>query len=232
MSLTRLYLPFTSEKIAKAMLTKFRRAYGVALRGAVVIEHTYRGETEFDIHVPLGGTGFSAAEMKSAILALSREPNPLSRVAVNDPPQRPKGTRKKPSKRLTTRRAKTAKLPKGYYANPLTRVKVGSPSQRPSLVVVSEHGDPSPRLVKRRTKTKRGPAGAFANPVVQPRAGATVWLKVRGKWKTLATFAASPSARQDAEDYARALFASGESKPIKVTTPNAALEEARRALRK
>ena len=209
--LTRLYLPFATKKAAQTMLTKFRKRYGVALRGAVVIEHAHMGETEFDIHVPLGGTGFSAAEMKSAMMALSREPNPLSRVKPNSPSM---ATGRPPSKRLRKRRAKTESLPAGYYANPLTRVKVGSPSQRPSLPVVAEHGDPSPRLKKRRAKTaalKR--PGAYANPA--PREY-FVEVTEAGKWRKIARFYTP----YHAEQYAHALKLTHYGKhPIRVTTP-------------
>lgn len=46
--------------------------------------------------------------------------NPLTRVKVMSPPQRPAGTRAKPSPDLVKRRRKTAKAPEGFYANPLT----------------------------------------------------------------------------------------------------------------
>lgn len=47
-----------------------------------------------------------------------RGKNPLKRVRVMSPPQRPKGTTAKPSKRLVARRKATKKAPEGYYANP------------------------------------------------------------------------------------------------------------------
>ena len=42
-----------------------RKRYRVALRGAVVIGPDFFGA--YHLHVPLGGTGFSAAEMASAL---------------------------------------------------------------------------------------------------------------------------------------------------------------------
>lgn len=211
MSLTRLYTPFATKKAAQAALTKFRKHYGVALRGAVVIEHTHMGETEYDLYIPFGGTGFSPAEMKSAMIALVREPNPLSRVEVNS---RSMLTGKRPSKRLQQRRKKTETLPAGYYANPLSRVKVGSPSQRPSLLVVSEHGDPSPRLKKRRAKTvKLKRPGAYANPGARPAARSwEVFMKQNNKWERVATFTSAKAATE----YAYALHAKYPTRNIRV----------------
>jgi hypothetical protein len=51
----------------------------------------------------------------------SRYGNPLVRVKVNSPPQRPKGSRGAPSKRLRQRRQRTQRAPAGYYANPLEK---------------------------------------------------------------------------------------------------------------
>lgn len=45
-------------------------------------------------------------------------PNPLTRVRIKSPPQRPAGNSSPPSKRLMARRKKTAKAPAGVYANP------------------------------------------------------------------------------------------------------------------
>ena len=53
-------------------------------------------------------------------LALTKN-NPLSRVKVKSPPQRPAGTAAAPGKRLVARRKKTAAAPKGFYANPVVR---------------------------------------------------------------------------------------------------------------
>lgn len=52
--------PFGDEKLAKAALTKCRKKYRVALRGAVVIEDKY--DLMFYVYLPLGGTGNSVAE--------------------------------------------------------------------------------------------------------------------------------------------------------------------------
>ena len=46
--------------------------------------------------------------------------NPLVRVKVGSPPQRPKGKRGPPSKRLKARRIATEKAPRGVYANPIS----------------------------------------------------------------------------------------------------------------
>lgn len=48
-------------------------------------------------------------------------PNPLTRVRIKSPPQRPAGNSEAPSKRLMTRRKKTAKAPAGVYANPVVK---------------------------------------------------------------------------------------------------------------
>lgn len=47
--------------------------------------------------------------------------NPLTRVRIKSPPQRPAGNSSPPSKRLMTRRKKTAKAPAGVYANPVVK---------------------------------------------------------------------------------------------------------------
>ena len=50
--------------------------------------------------------------------------NPLTRIKVKSPPQRPTGTATAPGKRLVARRKKTAIAPKGFYANPVeSRIK-------------------------------------------------------------------------------------------------------------
>lgn len=93
--------------------------------------------------------------------------NPLTRVRIKSPPQRPRGSTAKPSKRLTKRRKATEAAPPGYYANPLQRTTMRKESQR-------EHWDektgnytkkPSKRLVRRRAKTDIAPAGVWANPL-------------------------------------------------------------------
>lgn len=50
--------------------------------------------------------------------------NPLVRVKVMSPPQRPAGNKGKPSKRLVKRRKVTAKAPRGVYANPASPAKL------------------------------------------------------------------------------------------------------------
>lgn len=62
---------------------------------------------------------FDAESVTRARPAETRSANPLTRVKVMSPPQRPAGTRAKPGKRLVARRKKTAKAPEGFYANPL-----------------------------------------------------------------------------------------------------------------
>lgn len=47
--------------------------------------------------------------------------NPLTRVRIKSPPQRPAGNSSPPSKRLMARRKKTAKAPAGVYANPVVK---------------------------------------------------------------------------------------------------------------
>lgn len=65
--LHRIPASFTDKRTAQTALTEFRKRYRVALRGAVVIGPDYFGA--YYLHVPLGGTGFSAAEMASALRA-------------------------------------------------------------------------------------------------------------------------------------------------------------------
>lgn len=65
--LTRLPLSFSTKRTAQTALTEFRKKYRVALRGACILGPDYHGS--YSVHVPLGGTGFSAAEMASAMRA-------------------------------------------------------------------------------------------------------------------------------------------------------------------
>ena len=53
--------------------------------------------------------------------AFRRGSNPLTRVRVKSPPQRPAGNSEAPSKRLIKRRKKTNAAPEGFYANPRLR---------------------------------------------------------------------------------------------------------------
>lgn len=52
-------------------------------------------------------------------LPATRKRNPLTRVKVKSPPQRPAGSTAAPSKRLVKRRKATQRAPEGYYANPV-----------------------------------------------------------------------------------------------------------------
>ena len=63
--LTPLYYTFRSRRDAQRCLTEFRKAYRVALRGACITGPDYFNE--FTIHAPLGGTGFSNAELSAAL---------------------------------------------------------------------------------------------------------------------------------------------------------------------
>lgn len=63
--------PFTSKARAKAALTAGRKRYHVALRGAVVIEDTL--QPAWYVYLPLGGTGFSAAEWAGNLRAMEYE---------------------------------------------------------------------------------------------------------------------------------------------------------------
>lgn len=65
--LTELPIAFTDRRTAQTALTEVRRTYRVALRGACVTGPDYF--KAYRVHVPLGGTGFSAAEMVSAMRA-------------------------------------------------------------------------------------------------------------------------------------------------------------------
>lgn len=67
--------------------------------------------------------------------SMARKSNPLTRVKVKSPPQRPKGSTAAPSKRLVKRRKATQRAPEGYYANPKPRavffgVKVNAGNDR------------------------------------------------------------------------------------------------------
>lgn len=62
--LTRIPHAFNSARAARAALTHVRKHYRVALRGACVTGPDYHGK--FTVHAPLGGTGFSAAELAGA----------------------------------------------------------------------------------------------------------------------------------------------------------------------
>ena len=63
--LTRLHITFTSKREAQSTLTAFRKRYRVALRGACITGPHYHGR--FELHVQLGATGFSNAEMSNAM---------------------------------------------------------------------------------------------------------------------------------------------------------------------
>lgn len=65
--LTRIPAAFTCAQDARAALTDLRRRYRLALRGAAVIGPDYFGA--YYVHVQLGSTGFSAAEMAGALRA-------------------------------------------------------------------------------------------------------------------------------------------------------------------
>lgn len=71
--LTRVPLSFHSAREARATLTAFRKRYRVALRGACVTGPDFHGL--HSVHVPFGGTGFSPAEMASAMQSIVREVN-------------------------------------------------------------------------------------------------------------------------------------------------------------
>jgi hypothetical protein len=65
-------------------------------------------------------------ELKRKMKSFSAMKNPLTRVKIMSPPQRPAYANKdpdyKPSPRLIKRRRVTAKAPKGFYANPSQRL--------------------------------------------------------------------------------------------------------------
>lgn len=65
MTPAEIYYTFPTEKQAKATLTLVRKKYRVAFRGAVACR-CYHPEG-YRLHVPLGGTGFSAAELASVL---------------------------------------------------------------------------------------------------------------------------------------------------------------------
>ncbi len=65
--LIELHCKFSTRDNAQTALTEFRKRYRVALRGACVTGPDHFGC--YRVHVPLGGTGFSVAEMSSAMRA-------------------------------------------------------------------------------------------------------------------------------------------------------------------
>jgi hypothetical protein len=65
--LTELHVTFTERKTAQQALTDLRKRYRIALRGACVTGPHFNGE--YRVHVPLGNTGFSNAEMSAELRA-------------------------------------------------------------------------------------------------------------------------------------------------------------------
>jgi hypothetical protein len=65
--LTELHCTFSTRASAQTALTEFRKHYRIALRGACITGPDFHGA--YRVHVPLGGTGFSNAEMSSAMRA-------------------------------------------------------------------------------------------------------------------------------------------------------------------
>lgn len=66
--------------------------------------------------------------------------NPLTRVRIKSPPQRPAGNSSAPSKRLIKRRKATAKAPRGVYANPTV-----SEFEAAGFKPPTHYGDPNAR---------------------------------------------------------------------------------------
>ena len=67
-----------------------------------------------------------------------RKKNPLTRVKVNSPPQRPRGNSDTPSARLKKRRRSTQKAPEGYYANPVAPMDRRGKQERHEFVYLVE----------------------------------------------------------------------------------------------
>ena len=65
--LTELHIDFQSREQAQRALTDLRKEYRIALRGACITGPDYFNC--YRVHVPLGNTGFSNAEMCGAIRA-------------------------------------------------------------------------------------------------------------------------------------------------------------------
>ena len=65
--LTELHATFSNRKTAQQALSDLRKRYRIALRGACITGPHFNGE--FRVHVPLGGTGFSNAEMSAEMRA-------------------------------------------------------------------------------------------------------------------------------------------------------------------
>lgn len=62
-----------------------------------------------------------SAMVSATLKEHARRSNPLTRVRIKSPPQRPAGNTSAPSKRLIARRKKTAKAAPGVYANPVVK---------------------------------------------------------------------------------------------------------------
>lgn len=132
--------------------------------------------------------------------ALTPADNPLMRVKIKSPPQRPKGTTAKPSARLVKRRKVTAKAPRGLYANPR------KPRPYVSAEVMNDGGfafgldevtDVSiefttvPRARKGSYISWKLPASVIANPEFQAWAqhvGGSVVMSVRALKKKIKSF--------------------------------------------
>ncbi len=63
--LTEAHCGFATESAARVALTGVRKTHRVALRGAVVLR--VPGMLCFRVHYEMGGTGFSPAELGSAL---------------------------------------------------------------------------------------------------------------------------------------------------------------------
>lgn len=98
------------------------------------------------------------------------EENPLVRVRVKSPPQRPAGNTAAPSKRLVKRRKVTAKAPKGVYANPspgfLYAVWRLDANKRPAYFMRAERSLKAAKEYAQELATKGGvPYGIVKKPL-------------------------------------------------------------------
>lgn len=117
--------------------------------------------------------------------------NPLTRVRIKSPPQRPAGNSSAPSKRLIKRRKATAKAPRGVYANPLVK-----PIRNRKAALTHYAPD-----------TMRSWNDHF---IVQ-------WaMKESGPWDSIGVFAK----RSDAETFARGHARKHPSRFVRVVTPD------------
>jgi hypothetical protein len=111
-------LRFSDLSIGELFTFENEREYGMARgpwrkTGARTYEHAVQGGS------------FRVGSVNAAVEGTETRSNPLTRVRIKSPPQRPAGNAETPSPRLMKRRKKTAKAPAGVYANPVAAAPNG-----------------------------------------------------------------------------------------------------------